>query len=52
MVDTQSMAVTTIREIYLLLIFGTIGFMIVHNTIIWLRKTRWKDPGYNAPSAA
>lgn len=38
-VDTQSMAVTTIRQIYLLLIFGTIGFMIVHNTIIWLRKT-------------
>jgi len=39
MVDTQSMAVTIIRKIYLLLIFGTIGFMIVHNTIIWLRKT-------------
>jgi cytochrome b subunit of formate dehydrogenase len=38
-IDTQSMAVSTIREVYLLLIFGTIGFMIVHNTIIWLRKT-------------
>jgi formate dehydrogenase gamma subunit len=27
-----------VRRIYLILIFGTIGFMLAHNGILWLRK--------------
>jgi len=27
-----------VRRIYLILIFGTIGFMLLHNGILWLRK--------------
>jgi len=38
--DVGSMAVRWIRRFYLSLIFGVIGFMLVHNLIIWRRKAR------------
>lgn len=37
-VDTQSKSVTWIRRIYLVAIWGTIGFMLFHNLLIWTRK--------------
>ena len=36
--DIGSVAVRWIRRMYLSLIFGTIGAMLVHNLIIWRRK--------------
>lgn len=38
-IDTQSRVVTFIRHIYLWLIFLTIGGMLLHNLLLWLRKT-------------
>ena len=38
MIDTQSKAVTIIRKFYLVLIYATIGGMLLHNLIIWIRK--------------
>lgn len=37
-VDTQSFAVTIVRRFYLVAIFFTIGGMVLHNLIIWIRK--------------
>lgn len=44
--DTGTKIVRWIREIYIVLIFGTIGFMLLHNLLIWLKKVRHtlKDP--------
>jgi len=36
--DVGSIAMRWVRNIYLLLIVGTIGFMVAHNLIIWIRK--------------
>ncbi len=38
MIDTQSKAVTIIRRFYLMAIYLTIGGMLLHNLIIWIRK--------------
>jgi cytochrome b subunit of formate dehydrogenase len=38
-VDTQSKVVSFIRRIYLWLIFLTIGGMLAHNIMLWVRKT-------------
>lgn len=46
-VDTQSKSVTWIRRFYLLLIWSTIGFMLAHNLLLWVRKAlkARRDPG-------
>ncbi len=31
-----------VRRIYLVLIFGTIGFMLAHNGLLFFRKVRWR----------
>lgn len=41
-IDTQSTAVTVVRKFYLVAIFGTIGGMLLHNLIIWIRKAARK----------
>jgi cytochrome b subunit of formate dehydrogenase len=44
--DVGTIAVTWVRRAYMFLIFGTIGFMALHNIIIWRRKAKAarKDP--------
>ena len=44
--DIGSIAVSWTRRIYMSLIFGTIGFMLFHNFIIWRKKAaaKRKDP--------
>lgn len=44
--DTGSKIIRWIRQIYLVLIFATVGFMALHNLLIWLKKVRasLKDP--------
>jgi formate dehydrogenase gamma subunit len=37
---TPARAVSWIRTIYIWLIAGTIGFMVLHNIMIWVRKAR------------
>jgi len=36
--DTPSLVNTWIRRIYIVLIFATIGFMALHNLLVWWRK--------------
>src|SRR5262249_17475525 len=38
--DPPAMANTWIRRIYIFLIVATIGFMVVHNLLIWFRKVQ------------
>ncbi|HWR16547.1 MAG TPA: cytochrome b/b6 domain-containing protein [Terriglobales bacterium] len=44
--DVGSIAVNWTRRIYLGFIFGTIGFMLLHNVLIWRKKAaaKRKDP--------
>jgi cytochrome b subunit of formate dehydrogenase len=44
--DVGSIAVSWTRRIYMGLIFGTIGFMLLHNILIWRKKAaaKLKDP--------
>lgn len=44
--DIGSIAVSWTRRIYMGLIFGTIGFMLLHNILIWRKKAaaKLKDP--------
>jgi cytochrome b subunit of formate dehydrogenase len=44
--DIGTIAVVWTRRIYLSLIFGTIGFMLLHNILIWRKKAaaKLKDP--------
>jgi cytochrome b subunit of formate dehydrogenase len=44
--DVGSIAVTWTRRVYLMLITGTIGFMLLHNILIWRKKAKAKreDP--------
>lgn len=39
-IDTSSRINTWIRRIYIALIVATIGFMLLHNLVIWWRKAR------------
>ena len=38
--DTPSKIITWIRRIYIALIFLTIGMMLLHNILLWVRKAR------------
>jgi cytochrome b subunit of formate dehydrogenase len=44
--DIGSKAVNWTRRVYMMLIFGTIGFMLLHNALIWRKKANAlrKDP--------
>ena len=44
--DVGSIAVNWIRRVYMMLIGGTIGFMLLHNFLIWRKKAaaQRKDP--------
>lgn len=44
--DIGSIAVNWTRRVYMMLIFGTIGFMLLHNLLIWRKKAaaKLKDP--------
>jgi cytochrome b subunit of formate dehydrogenase len=44
--DIGSVAVSWTRRLYMGLIFGTIGFMLLHNVLIWRKKAaaKRKDP--------
>jgi cytochrome b subunit of formate dehydrogenase len=44
--DVGTIAVTWTRRIYMMLIVGTIGFMLLHNLLIWRKKAtaKRKDP--------
>ena len=44
--DVGTVATNWVRRFYLTMIFGTIGFMVLHNLIVWRKKAveKLKDP--------